>query len=169
MLSEELEMFRNTNEGLLMTFLFPHLQKGSVNCAGKAANGFRKTPTNLLSIKTKKKPRTTTTKKKHGILRKHSFWLPVSVILPRILIWPNIWFILLDTEKFTHWVVYFNYIPYHYAFVLFLTSWPWESDLILQQWSHGFLNRVISKDSLHIWIYHKSQTMKSTGTLKRIN
>ena len=38
-----------------MTSLFTRLQKGGVNCAWKATNGFRKTPADLFYTK---KPRT---------------------------------------------------------------------------------------------------------------
>lgn len=78
MLSEELANFKNTNEGLFMTSLFPLLQKGGVNCAGKAANSFRKTPTNLFCIRKPWNP-------EKIVL----FIAPFSLILPRILVWPK--------------------------------------------------------------------------------
>lgn len=77
----ELANFRNANEGLLMTSLFTHLQEGGVNCAWKAANGFRKTPTTLFC-----------TRKPWGSEKNILYIAPLSLILPRILVWPEILF-----------------------------------------------------------------------------
>lgn len=61
-----------------MTSLFPCLQKGGVNCVGKAANGFRKTLTNLFY-----------TRKPWNPEKMLLFVAPCSLILPRILAWPK--------------------------------------------------------------------------------
>lgn len=74
---------------------------------------------------------------KHGILRKHSFLL-LHLVSPYQEFYFGQKFKWLDVEKCTHGVVYFNSIPYHSGFVLFLIFQPWGSELTSNSDLRGF-------------------------------